>query len=94
MSHLIMFFGTDCPSCESMKMLTQKMFHEYGIVVDMHDVWKSESDYRVMENYIQMYCPDCPGIPVFMNTETNQIICGEVSYKVLCNWAFGGRVEQ
>lgn len=90
---LIMFYGTDCPNCNNMKILVDKLQTDFSLHVDMYDVWQSESHYRVMENYIHLYCPDCPGIPFFINTDTNQVICGEVGYKKFSNWALGGRVE-
>lgn len=82
-----MFYGTDCPSCEYMKKLLEKLHSEHDISVEMRDVWQSESDYRLMENYIEHAESDCAGIPFFINTLTMQWVCGEVDYQELVDWA-------
>lgn len=76
-----------------MKILLMKLEYEHGIMCDLREVWQNETNYRVMENYISEYCSDCPGVPFFINTDTNQTICGEVGYKKFTNWALGGRVQ-
>jgi glutaredoxin len=69
MNHLIFFSGIDCPHCDIMRRLIERLTTEFSIVVDEQEVWKNESNYRRMENYIRDH--DCPGIPIFVNTETN-----------------------
>lgn len=88
----MMFVGTECPHCDAMRPLVAKLQFETGIVIDERDVWKSESDYRVLENYradIIAKDPECNGIPFFYNTQTGSFLCGEVSYKKLKEWARG-----
>ena len=89
-NHLIMFAGTDCPHCDGMRPLLAKLQFEAGLVVDERDIWKSETDYRMLENYrgsIIAKDPECNGIPFFYNTKTGGFLCGEVGYKELANWA-------
>jgi glutaredoxin len=92
MNHLLFFMGTDCPHCEIMKRLIDRLDTEFGISVTVHDVWKDEKAYRLLENYTKK--SDCEGIPVFINTQTDVVLCGEVSYKQLQSWAMGGNVVQ
>lgn len=92
MNHLLFFSGADCDHCEIMRRLIERLNHEFGIVVDEREVWNNEANYRLMENYLKE--SDCPGIPVFMNTQTNVLLCGEITYKQLVSWAQGGNVVQ
>lgn len=90
-SHLIFFSGSDCPHCEIMRNLVERLEQE-GIIVQEKEVWNNESNYRLLENYLEQ--SDCPGIPVFVNTHTGVVLCGEVTYKQLWSWAMGGNVVQ
>ncbi len=92
MNHLIFFSGSDCPHCDIMRRLIERLVTEFNITIDEQEVWQNESNYRRMENYIRNN--NCPGIPIFVNTETNVILCGEVTYKQLLSWAQGGNVIQ
>lgn len=92
MNHLIFFSGVDCPHCEVMRRLIERLENEFSITVDEQEVWQNETNYRRMENYTRNH--DCPGIPVFVNTQTNVILCGEVTYRQLLSWAQGANVVQ
>ena len=92
MNDLLFFSGTDCDHCAIMRRLVERLAHEFGINVDEREVWEHEANYRLMENYIKD--GDCPGIPVFVNTQTNVVLCGEITYKQLTSWAQGGNVIQ
>jgi thiol-disulfide isomerase/thioredoxin len=88
--NLLMFIGTDCPHCDAMRPLVAKLIYDTGITVDERDVWKNQSDFRIYENYqnqVRATDPDCQGLPFFMNTETGDYLCGEVSYTKLKVWA-------
>lgn len=90
--HLLMFIGTECPHCDVMRPLVAKLAFETGLAIDERDVWKSERDARLLENYraeIIKSDPDCDGIPFFYNTNTKKYLCGEANYKSLKNWATG-----
>lgn len=90
MNNLLFFIGTDCPHCDAMRPLVAKLEFETGIHLDERDVWKNETDYRLMENYqnqVQIHDPECDGLPFFYNTATKTYLCGEVNYKTLKDWA-------
>ena len=87
-SHLLMFVGTECPHCDVMRPLVAKLAYDTGVVIEERDVWKSEKDARLLENYqATTNDPDCDGIPFFYNVNTGKFLCGEVSYKKLKDWA-------
>ena len=98
-NHLIMFYGTDCPACMDMKILLDKLQKQWNINIETRDVWTGadkETNYRMFENYIEMtgnIGTDCDGLPFCINTETNQFLCGNVSYKKLEKWAMGNRMS-
>lgn len=86
-NHLLIFVGTECPHCDAMEPLLAKLQFETGIVLEKKDVWKSETDYRLLENYRKaVKDSECDGIPFFYNTKNKKYLCGEVSYKRLKEW--------
>lgn len=92
MNHLLFFSGADCDHCEAMRRLILRLESEFGITLEEREVWNTESNYRLLESYTKGR--ECPGIPVFVNTQTNVVLCGEVKYKELLSWAQGGNVIQ
>lgn len=92
MNHLLFFSGSDCDHCEIMRRLIERLSLEMGIIIDEREVWNNESNYRLLENYTSGR--KCPGIPVFVNTQTNVVLCGEISYQMLKSWAMGANVIQ
>lgn len=75
-----------------MEPLLFKLAFETGIVCDRRDVWSSEKDYRLLENYqlpLQKHDPLCEGLPFFYDTDRKTYLCGQVSYKKLQAWAEG-----
>ncbi len=93
MTHLLFFSGSDCPHCDIMRNLIARLSNEWGVIVDEREVWQNESNYRLLENYTREK-EGCSGVPVFVNTKTGVILCGEVSYQDLMHWAQGGNVVQ
>jgi thiol-disulfide isomerase/thioredoxin len=90
MTNLLFFTGTECPHCALMRPLVAKLSFETGLVVEERDTWKSETDYRLLENYQEEIGDhECQGIPFFYNTDSKAFLCGEVSYKELKKWATG-----
>jgi glutaredoxin len=92
MKHLLFFTGTDCSHCEIMKRLVERLEVEFNIEIQTHDIWQDEKAYRLLENYTQE--KKCDGVPVFVNSQTGVVLCGEISYKQLQSWAMGGNVVQ
>ncbi len=90
MSKLIMFHGKECPHCQAMMPVVDRLEKEEGIALDKKEVWHNEKNADLMRSHRDIIEPKCGGqlrTPTFMNTETNDIVCGEVEYEKLKEWA-------
>ncbi len=81
--HLLFFYGEGCSHCKKMEKLVQDLKKE-GIELTHIEVWNNEDNAKMMESLDKK---SCGGIPFFINTKTEETICGEVSYKKLKKWA-------
>ena len=90
MNKLIMFHGKECPRCQHMMTLVDKLKGETNIEVEKLEILHNEKNADLMRSYKDIIMPKCGGqlkTPTFMNTETNDILCGEVEYEALKDWA-------
>ena len=91
MSHLLSFYGRECPHCVTMEPLVEKLQKETGLKVDRLEVWYDEKNAKIMAEYDKNLCG---GVPFFYNTESNKWICGEATYDELKSWALGNETEK
>ncbi len=84
-SHLLEFYGKECPHCAGMAPLVERL-EEEGVEVRKHEVWHSEQNATLMRQYDQ---GRCGGVPFFYNRQTGKWLCGPVSYEKLKEWALG-----
>jgi thiol-disulfide isomerase/thioredoxin len=84
MSHLIEFYGTECPHCERMNELVLKLEKEEGVQVEKLEIWHNKENEMKMRECDKGFCG---GVPFFFNTKTSKWICGEATYEELKNWA-------
>ena len=83
-SHLLEFYGTECPHCTKMHDLVVQLEKEERIKVEAIEVWHNkENEKRLLEIDKDM----CGGVPFFYNTKTKKFICGDASYEELKTWA-------
>ncbi len=90
MEKLIMFHGRECPHCKNMMPYVDKLEEETGIQLEKLEVWHDEKNADLMRSYRDIIAPKCGGqlrTPTFFNTETNDVLCGEVEYEKLKEWA-------
>ena len=90
MSKLLMFHGKECPHCQTMMPFVDKLKKEEGIELDKKEVWHNEKNADLMRSYRDIIEPKCGGqlrTPTFLNTETKDIVCGEMEYEKLKEWA-------
>lgn len=76
---VIEFYGETCPHCMSMKPVVAEIEKDTGAKIEKLEVWNSEENARKMESYndiISEACGGFPGVPSFVNVETNQALCG------------------
>lgn len=88
--YLLEFYGTECPHCIHMQPLIERLEKELGVTVERYEVWHNEENAKLLSQHDQGICG---GVPFFMNTKTNQAICGAVSYEELKQWAEGTMQE-
>jgi thiol-disulfide isomerase/thioredoxin len=85
-SHLMEFFGRECPHCAAMAPLVARLQEEEGIEILTYEVWHSEQNATRMREIDQ---GRCGGVPFFYNPQTGKWLCGMVSYEKLKDWALG-----
>jgi len=84
MSHLLEFYGAECPHCVRMHKLVERLEKEEKVKVQALEVWHdAENEKKLLELDKDL----CGGVPFFYNTKTNKWICGEVPYEELKEWA-------
>ena len=86
MTELLEFYGTECPHCNEMKPVIDKLEKEEKVKVERIEVWHDEANAKLMQKYDN---GKCGGVPFFFNTKTSKWICGSTSYEDLKQWALG-----
>lgn len=86
MSHLLEFYGEECPHCMDMKKVVKKLEENEGLKIESLEVWHNEENLKKMEGLDQ---DRCGGVPYFYNTQTDKWICGEAELPELTDWALG-----
>ncbi|MBI4123123.1 MAG: hypothetical protein HY458_02080 [Parcubacteria group bacterium] len=81
---LIEFYGKECPHCIKMMPLAERLEKDTGLKVEKYEVWHNEENAKKMEGHNK---GRCGGVPFFINTDTDAIICGEAPYEELKKWA-------
>ncbi len=90
MAQLLMFHGMECPHCKKMMPLVEKLERETQIRFEKHEVWHDEKNADLMRSYKPILAPKCGGqlrVPTFFNPETEDVVCGEIAYEKLKEWA-------
>ena len=90
MSHLLEFYGEECPHCQHMKPLIERIEKEEGVQVESVEVWHNDENATRLE---ELDNGKCGGVPFFYNTKTEKFICGGAEYDELKEWAKGGNRE-
>lgn len=90
MAKLIMFYGKECPHCKKMHLVVDKLEKETKVSFEKLEVWHNEKNADMMRSFRDIISPKCGGqlrVPAFINTETKDVMCGEVEYNALKKWA-------
>ncbi len=85
-----MFYGRECPHCKKMQPLVDRLEEETGITVDRQEVWHNEKNADLMRTKRDLISAKCGGqllVPTFLNSETDDVMCGEFEYEKLKEWA-------
>jgi thiol-disulfide isomerase/thioredoxin len=90
MSKLIMFHARECPHCRAMMPHVDRLEKEEKINFEKLEVWHDEKNADLMRSYRQVIAPKCGGqlrTPTFFKPDTSAVLCGEVPYEKLKEWA-------
>jgi len=84
-----MFWARDCPHCRHMMPLIDRLVEEEGVEIEKLEIWHNEENADLMRSFKDVIAPKCGGqlrTPTFFDSETNDVICGEVEYDALKEW--------
>ncbi len=90
MAKLVEFWGRECPHCAVMAPLVERLKKEEKVQIEQLEVWHdqaNQAEMRKHEKTLNNACGGFMGTPVFLNTETNDALCGEQDYETLKKWA-------
>lgn len=77
--HIIEFYGKTCPHCLTVSPIVEAVEKELGIQVRKLEVWDHDENHALMQKYEGIIAQACGGyaaVPSFVNTKTNQALCG------------------
>ena len=84
MSHLLEFYGDECPHCDRMHELVERLEKKEGVKIEALEVYHNkENEKRLLE----LDKDFCGGVPFFYNLKSGEWLCGEVTYEELKEWA-------
>jgi len=72
-----------------MQDIVLRLEKETGVRVEKYEVWHNKENLKKIQELAKGLCG---GVPFFINTETNNSICGETTYEELKKWATGEKV--
>ncbi len=85
-----MFWARECPHCKRMMPLVNRLEKEENIAFEKLEIWHNEENADLMRSFKDIIAPKCGGqlrTPTFLNKETEEVLCGEVEYETLKEWA-------
>lgn len=82
---LFFYYGTECPHCEKMMPLVEKVENETGLVIEKVEVWHNDERLKELESIPEQ--KDCGGVPFLWNEKTRKSICGEATVEEIKSWA-------
>lgn len=89
MREILFFHGAECPHCEVMRPIVEKLEKNIGVKVKKFEVWHDEKNADKMREYanIIMDAGDGDlGVPAFVDVKNNEAQCGEMTEKELKKW--------
>ena len=89
-SGLLAFVGSECPHCRRMEPIVAEVERQTGKRIPRLDVWHDQDNAALMHQYadaLRTACGGLLGVPAYVNTETGEVLCGEVDFDQLRRWA-------
>lgn len=81
---LLEFYGRECIHCMKMAPVVDQLEKETGLKIERLETWHNQENAEKLKEYDKGICG---GVPYFINTETNETICGEADLETLKKWA-------
>jgi len=90
-THLIEFYGRECPHCISMEPVIEELEKKLGITFKKLEVWHDEANEKEMMKYADKFMEACGGVgtPAFINVKTGAATCGAMPLEDLEKWVSG-----
>lgn len=82
---LLEFYGEECPHCQTMMAIIDRLVSE-GFPIERLETWHNQAN---AERLMDVDHGSCGGVPLFVNTDSGKILCGEQDYEALRSWAEG-----
>lgn len=81
----IEFYGAECPHCQKMKPIVEKVENDTGVIFTKLEVWHNDSNREIMIMHAAAIERDCKvlGVPAFYSVKTDKAVCGEMSEEQL-----------
>lgn len=76
---VIEFYGETCPHCIGMKPIVKNAEQKSKVTIEKLEVWNDPKNQAKMQKYEDIISKACGGfaaVPSFVNTKTNQALCG------------------
>lgn len=90
MRKIIFFHGEDCPHCQHMKPIVEKMEKELKIKVDKKEVWYNDENADLMRKYADIITANSGdgdlGVPAFVDIKNKEALVGEQLEVDLKKW--------
>jgi hypothetical protein len=89
-SHIIEFYGRECPHCMRMAPVVAQAERELGQNFSKLEVWHNSGNRKVFESYADIITPVCGGglgVPAFYNNMSKKALCGEMTKDALIEFA-------
>lgn len=84
---LYFFYGSECAHCHDVMPIVDKLIKE-GIMIVKLETWHNDDN---ADKYRSFDDGKCGGVPFFINTQTNEFICGAADEDRIRQWAVGGK---
>jgi thiol-disulfide isomerase/thioredoxin len=87
-SHLIEFYGKECPHCQKMAPIVAEVEKELNVSFSKLEVWHNSGNEKIFQTYsgkIEAIC-DGFGVPTFYNTHNGKALCGQASKQELIDF--------
>lgn len=90
MREIIFFHGQDCPHCQKMRPIVDKLEKELKVKIKRLEVWYDEKNADKMREYAKIIIKASDdgdlGVPAFVDAKNKEAICGEMPQKELKKW--------